>query len=655
MDDSEYGTVCKNWQRARPEASEEEVHKLVLGHAAWKRHSIAKRQKETMSAPNTALFMPTQQRAPWELRAIAFILAIILLVLLVAVITKAAPDPPLPLPFNRVMMMPQVGTVPIPLPVRGSGSANPVYVICSSGCSAGGSFADNSAFTVGTTPGSILFGYYTTGGAPTLTNGSAARARIDASSYLYVDCATGCSSSSFQDNSSFTAGTTSIGITGGWYAASPTACTSGNACAPSMTSDRKMFVQSFQGTSPWVVSNGGTFAVQAAQSGTWTVTGAGGTFPVTGTVTANAGTNLNTSALQLDTTGASLNLAQASTTSGQTGPLVQGATTTSAPTYTTAKTNPLSLDTAGNLRVTNTTAIPAGTNVIGHVIADSGSTTAVTQATAANLNATVVGAGTAGSANAGVVTVQGIASMTKLLVTPDSVALPANQSVNVSQLNGTTTDTNSGNKSAGTLRVVLATDQPQLTNKLLVTPDANSSVNLSQVNAHTVIEAGVNGSQAVGGCVATNTATPCNPMNLGAQAVSSENSAATTAREVQLVADLVGKLIVLPYANPENFETGVTAVITDTTSTAVIASAGGSLRNYITSCKVTNSHATVGTFVKILDGATIIDEGYAAPAGGGWSTTYTVPLRGTAATAVNAQAVTTGANFIVSCQGYKGV
>jgi hypothetical protein len=69
----------------------------------------------------------------------------------------------------------------------------------------------------------------------------------------------------------------------------------------------------------------------------------------------------------------------------------------------------------------------------------------------------------------------------KLLVTPDSVALPAHQSVNVDQLNGTTTDTNSGTKSAGTLRVVLATDQPALTNKLLVTPDANSAINLAQV------------------------------------------------------------------------------------------------------------------------------------------------------------------------------
>jgi hypothetical protein len=38
------------------------------------------------------------------------------------------------------------------------------------------------------------------------------------------------------------------------------------------------------------------------------------------------------------------------------------------------------------------------------------------------------------------------------------------QLVNLSQLAGTAIDTNSGNKSAGTLRVVLATDQPQLTN-----------------------------------------------------------------------------------------------------------------------------------------------------------------------------------------------
>lgn len=48
-------------------------------------------------------------------------------------------------------------------------------------------------------------------------------------------------------------------------------------------------------------------------------------------------------------TGAS-EVTQGSTTSGQSGTLVQGAVTTGAPTYTTGKTNPLSLNTAGDLR-----------------------------------------------------------------------------------------------------------------------------------------------------------------------------------------------------------------------------------------------------------------------------------------------------------------
>jgi hypothetical protein len=46
--------------------------------------------------------------------------------------------------------------------------------------------------------------------------------------------------------------------------------------------------------------------------------------------------------------------AQGSTTSGQKGPLDQGAVTTAAPTYVTGTTQPLSLDTTGNLRVAGT-------------------------------------------------------------------------------------------------------------------------------------------------------------------------------------------------------------------------------------------------------------------------------------------------------------
>jgi hypothetical protein len=46
-----------------------------------------------------------------------------------------------------------------------------------------------------------------------------------------------------------------------------------------------------------------------------------------------------------------LTIGQASTTSGQSGSLVFGAVTTGAPSYTTAQSDPLSLDTTGNLRV----------------------------------------------------------------------------------------------------------------------------------------------------------------------------------------------------------------------------------------------------------------------------------------------------------------
>lgn len=61
--------------------------------------------------------------------------------------------------------------------------------------------------------------------------------------------------------------------------------------------------------------------------------------------------------------------------------------------------------------------------------------------------------GTAGTASADVISIQGIASMTKLLVTPD-----ANSAINQAQVAGTTTSVNNGTVSAGTQRVTIASD-----------------------------------------------------------------------------------------------------------------------------------------------------------------------------------------------------
>lgn len=166
------------------------------------------------------------------------------------------------------------------------------------------------------------------------------------------------------------------------------------------------------------------------------------------------------------------------------------------------------------------------------------------------------------------------------------------------------------------------------------------------------------GALRVTGVGATAAAVPAIAGYDGAQARTSEDSAATNANLRGLVADAVGKLIVLPYANPENFVSGLTAAMTGTTSTSLIAAPAGSLRNYVTHLIVTNSHATVGTFVIIQDGSggTTIYEGYAAPAGGGFSISFPTPLRQpTVATALYCADVTTGANVIVSASGYKGL
>ena len=139
------------------------------------------------------------------------------------------------------------------------------------------------------------------------------------------------------------------------------------------------------------VTQSGTWTVQpgnTANTTAWKVDGSAvtqpvsGTFwqatqPVSGTVTANAGTNLNTSALALDTSVNGVIVAQGSTTSGEKGPMVQGAVTTNAPSYTTAQTSPLSLDTAGLLRA-SLKDTPSNTNNLNVNLAASAATVTVT-------------------------------------------------------------------------------------------------------------------------------------------------------------------------------------------------------------------------------------------------------------------------------------
>jgi hypothetical protein len=148
------------------------------------------------------------------------------------------------------------------------------------------------------------------------------------------------------------------------------------------------------------------------------------------------------------------------------------------------------------------------------------------------------------------------------------------------------------------------------------------------------------------------------PIKVGGRARSSEITAVASDDRVDFVADLAGKQIVLPYANPENFVSGaITSAMTGTTSTSLLAAPGAGLRNYITTIIVSNSHATVGTDVIIQDGSggTTLMTIPAAAVYGGAVITLPTPLRQpTANTALYCANVTTGSSTKVSVVGYKG-
>lgn len=156
------------------------------------------------------------------------------------------------------------------------------------------------------------------------------------------------------------------------------------------------------------------------------------------------------------------------------------------------------------------------------------------------------------------------------------------------------------------------------------------------------------------GAAAHDAAVSGNPTRIAGRAANATLAAVANGDTCDLVTDLNGKIVTMPYAVPEVTVSGATAAITGTSVAEVIAAGAAGVRNYVTSLLVTNSHATVGTLVEIRDGTTtVLWRGYAAPAGGGFSCHFPKPLRGTAATAINAYNMTTGSNTYVCAAGFQ--
>src|SRR5579859_6856713 len=110
------------------------------------------------------------------------------------------------------------------------------------------------------------------------------------------------------------------------------------------------------------------------------------------------------------------------------------------PTTTTQK---MAVDASGNASVKLGAALPAGTNVIGHVIVDSAGSVSITSLPSLS----------AGSANIGSVEILDSAGTNKLAVDASGrITLVPNSSINAAQVAGTTTSVNQGTIDAGTQR-----------------------------------------------------------------------------------------------------------------------------------------------------------------------------------------------------------
>ena len=194
--------------------------------------------------------------------------------------------------------------------------------------------------------------------------------------------------------------------------------------------------------------------------------------------------------------------------------------------------------------------------------------------------------GTAGTASTDVITIQGIASMTKLLVTPDSVALPANQSVNVAQINGVAPTMGNGASGTGVQRVTVANDSTGIlagvttvttVSSVTQNPDIRQAT-ASNLNAQTV------------GSVAHDGVDSGNPHKIGAVAIAhgTNPTAVAAADRTNLYANRAGiPFFIGGHPNIVTLEAAYTAAQTDT---AIVTVAGG-LKIVVTQIQMTADNA----------------------------------------------------------------
>lgn len=373
---------------------------------------------------------------------------------------------------------------------------------------------------------------------------------------------------------------------------------------------------------PIQITDGTDLALVSA-AGALAVDGSGVTQPVSGTITANAGTGSFTVA---QATAASLNMTEASAASiltsaqktdniAHTGsdvalsdhvPVSGQFDDTATTTVTENNIAPIRITSTRAMHVSVRDALPAGTANIGDVDV---------------LTLPSLVAGTANIGDVDVLTLPALATGSNVIG-----SLVANQSVNVAQMNGVAVTMGNGISGTGVQRVTLASDS---TGQVTLASGATTAVTqatASNLNAQVV------------GVAAHDAPVSGNPHRVAGKANANEPTAVADGDLCDMWVNQYGAQVVVKNF-PANLVSAThgptTTTLTLTSDTALVAAPGVGLSIYVTSLTVGNTSATL-TRIDIKDGTTIRVSMPLASSGGGFVHEFNPPWKLTANTALNA-------------------
>lgn len=202
--------------------------------------------------------------------------------------------------------------------------------------------------------------------------------------------------------------------------------------------------------------------------------------------------------------------------------------------------------------------------------------------------------------------------------------------------------------------VSIASVRPQSFNHALPVTVVSGIASSNRV-AVSIDGAGITGSTSLNtqGAAAHDAVIAGNPNYMGGIARTANATGVANGDAAGALMNVVGAQVMLPYAIPEStWQYGSSTAVTNTTDVAVKAAAAAGIRNYMTGLQYHNTSATASTIV-VKDGSTVIwacqaPASMTAPA----NIQFPVPLRGTAATALNVAMLTTATNTFVAAQGF---